>query len=73
MPFEPWQLAAMEEYGYTDTKEGLINRLAWYLAKSPNHDIDEAEFRAACAACDADPDSFTQSDLDAINRKLEEL
>ena len=68
-----WQLAAMEDYGLTDTNTGLINRVARYLAKSPNDTIDTAEFRAACAACGVDPDSFSRRDLDQLQRKLNEI
>ena len=71
--FEPWILAAMEDEGYTDTPEGNINRVAKYLANSPNDEIDTAEFRHACIACNVDPDSFTQRDLDKLQRKLNEL
>ena len=73
MAFEPWMLAAMEEEGYMDTSEGCINRVAKYLSKSPNDTIDEEEFRSACISCRVDPDSFTQSDLDALQRKLNRL
>ena len=70
MRFEPWMLAAMEEEGYMDTSEGCINRVAKYLSKSPNDTIDTDEFRRACYACDVDTDSFTQSDLEKLQRKL---
>lgn len=70
MGYKPWHLAAMEEHGYTTTNTGLINRVATYLAKSPNDTIDTAEFRSACIACNVDPDSFTQSDLEQLQRKL---
>ena len=73
MAFEPWQLAMMEEYGQTDTNDGLINRVARRLAQSPNDTIDTAEFRSACIASGVDPDSFSQSDLDKLQRKLNEL
>ncbi|MBR3640705.1 MAG: hypothetical protein IKN53_01585 [Oscillibacter sp.] len=72
MEFEAWHFAAMEECGYLDTNDGLINRVARYLAKSPNDTIDTAEFRRACIACGADPDSFTQRDLDQLQRKLKQ-
>ena len=72
MAFEPWQLAMMEEYGQIDTSDGLINRVARRLAQSPNDTIDTAEFRAACIASGVDPDSFSQSDLDKLQRKLNE-
>ena len=73
MSFKPWHLAAMEDYGYMNTNEGLINRVARYLASSPNDTIDTDEFRRACIACNVDPDSFTQSDLDKLQRKLNEI
>lgn len=73
MSFKPWMLNAMEEYGHTTTSTGLINKVAYYLAKSPNDTIDTAEFRRACYACDVDPDSFTQNDLDQLQRKLNQI
>ena len=71
--FKPWMLAAMEEEGFVDTSDGLINRVAKYLAKSPNDTIDTAEFHSTCIACNVDPDSFTQSDLDKLQKKLNEI
>ncbi len=71
--FEAWQLAMMEDYGLTDTSTGLVNRVARRLAESPNECIDTAEFRSACFSCGVDPDSFTQSDLEQLQRKLNEL
>ena len=73
MAFKAWQLAALEEYGYMDTNDGLINRVARRLAQSPNDTIDTAEFRSACIEVGVDPDSFTQSDLDKLQRKLNEI
>lgn len=73
MGYKPWHLAAMEEYGYPTTNTGLINRVAHHLAKSPNETIGTAEFRRACYACNVDPDSFTQSDLDKLQRKLNQI
>ena len=70
---KPWQLAAMEDYGLTDTNTGLINRVARRLAQSPGDTIDTAEFRSACIACGVDPDSFTPGDLAALQRKLNEI
>ena len=71
--FKDWQLAMMEDYGLMDTNTGLINRVARKLAESPNDVIGTAEFRSACLSSGVDPDSFTQSDLDQIQRKLNEL
>ncbi len=73
MSFKAWQLAALEEYGYMDTNDGLINRVAYALAKSPNDTIDTDEFNRACIACNVDPDSFTESDLEKLQRKLNEI
>ncbi len=71
--FKDWQLAMMEDYGLMDTNTGLINRVARRLAESPNDSIDTAEFRQTCVSCGVDPDSFSQSDLAALQRKLNEL
>ena len=71
--FKGWQLAAMEDYGLTDTNTGLINRVARTLAHSPNDSIGTAEFRSACISCGVDPDSFSQRDLDQLQRKLNEI
>ena len=71
--FKDWQLAMMEDYGLMDTNTGLINRVARHLARSPNDTIDTEEFRSACYSCGVDPDSFSQSDLDQLQRKLDEI
>ena len=71
--FKDWQLAMMEDYGLTDTNTGLVNRVARQLAQSPNDTIETAEFRSACISCGVDPDSFTQSDLNQLQNKLNEL
>ena len=71
--FKDWQLAMMEDYGLMDTNTGLINRVARRLAQSPNSTIEAEEFRAACYQSGVDPDSFTQKDLEQLQRKLNEL
>ena len=71
--FKDWQLAMMEDYGQMDTSTGLVNRVARRLAQSPNDSIGTAEFRQACVSCGVDPDSFTKSNLDQLQRKLNEL
>lgn len=73
MALKGWHLAAMEDMGYMDTNTGLINRVARILANSSSDEIDTEEFRDACYATGVDPDSFTQSDLDELQRKLNEL
>ncbi len=71
--FEAWQLAMMEDYGLMDTNTGLINRVARRLAQSPNDTIDTDEFRSTCYSCGVDPDSFTQRDLEQLQRKLNQI
>ncbi len=71
MPFQPWMFAAMEEAGYGDTNESLINRVENYLSDNPNDVIDTAEFRTACIDCGVDPDSFTQDDFEKLQSKLD--
>ena len=73
MKYEPWMLAAMEERGYMDTNEGLINRVAYHLAKSPNDTIGTSEFRSACYACNVDPDSFTDANLAKLQKKRNQI
>lgn len=73
MSFEPWMLAAMEEAGYMTTSHGLNMKVAHYLAENGSENIGDAEFYDACLECGVDPDSITQSDLDDIQRKLNEL
>lgn len=73
MAYKAWHLAAMEDAGYLDTDTGLINRVARILAASPNDEIGTDEFRNACYEAGMDPDSFTQSDLDQLQRKLNDI
>ena len=73
MGYKVWHLAALEDHGYMDTNDGLINRVAHCLANSTNNTISTEEFRQACIACNVDPDSFTQSDLDKLQRRLNQI
>ena len=68
--FEPWMLAAMEEEGIMDTKEGHINRVAKYLKNTTTGDVSYSEFHSACKACNVNPDYFDQQDLDRLQDKL---
>ena len=65
-----WMLAMLEESGYGDTNEALLNRVARYLAASPNDIINTDEFQQSCLACGVDPDSFSEGDLEELQRKL---
>lgn len=70
MTFDPWMLGAMEEAGHGTTNEALLNRVANYLAESPNDIIDTSEFYSACIACGVAPDSFSPDDLEKLQGKL---
>ena len=73
MLFEPWMLAAMEEAGYTDTREGCLNRLARCLNAQPEDCVGNEMFLRACADCGVDPASLDGSDLEELQRKLDRL
>ena len=73
MGYEPWMLAAMEEHGYMTSSTGLINRVAYHLANSTNPVIGIEEFCEACYACNVDPSSFTQDDLEQLERMLNQI
>lgn len=70
MAYDAWMLAAMEENGYMTTSESLINRVAAYLAASPNDVIGNEEFINACIACNVDPYFFSKEDLNKLQKKL---
>lgn len=67
---DPGFLACMESEGVGDTSEALISRVAQILNDGQNDVIDAVEFRSACLTAGVDPDSFTQADLDALQRML---
>ena len=67
---DPGFLGYMESEGCMNTDEGLISRVANILNNSPKDVIDTAEFRRACVSAGVDPDSFTQADLDLLQKKM---
>ena len=73
MGFKDWHLAVLEDYGYGDTDTALINRVARHLAKSESDVINNDEFIRACDDCGVDPHSFTQKDLDELQKKLNQI
>lgn len=74
MEFEPWMLAVMEDCGHMDTKTSQINRMAiWLKNNMIGTVVDQEIFDQACAACQVDPDDFTQNDLERIINKLNSL
>ncbi len=73
MGYKAWHMAAMEDYGYGTTGTALVNRVAHYLAEYGSENIDNTEFINACTACNVDPYSFTQEDMEQLQRKLNQL
>lgn len=71
--YKAWHLAAMEDAGYMDTSDGLVNRVAREIAKSDNDIINTSEFMDACYKCNVDPYSFTDSDMKKLQRKLNQI
>ncbi len=67
---DPGFLGYMESEGCMSTKEGKLCRVAKILNQSPNDVIDTDEFCAACRSVGVDPGSFTQTDLDRLQKKL---
>lgn len=72
MTFEPWMFVALEENGYTDTREGMLNRLALYLKEQyPNGGyISESEFRQACLTCNVDLNHIHKEDIETLTNRL---
>lgn len=73
MEFKDWHLAVLEDYGYGDTNTALINRVARHLSKSESDVIDNDEFIEACNSCGVDAYSFSQKDLDELQKKLNQI
>ena len=72
MTFEPWMLVALEENGYTDTAERVLNRLARYIKEHyPNGGyLSETEFRQICLACNVDLNNIHKEDVNALISRL---
>ncbi len=73
MSFDGSDWYLFEHLGFSDTKNGQINRVARYLAENCSGSIDRAEFDRVCRACDVDPDSFSQDELNEIEEKANSL
>ena len=68
-----WKMMALEERGVADTNDGLINRVAYELAKCPHSTIDNQDFINACLKCNVDPYSWTKTDMDKLQKKLNKI
>ena len=73
MSYKAWHMGAMEENGYGATNNALINRVANYLAKYGSDNIGNEEFINACSKCGVDPYSFTEEDMEQLQRRLDQL
>ena len=73
MELKDWHMAVLEDYGYGDTNTALINRVARQLSKSESSVIENDEFFEACKSCNVDPQSFTQKDLDELQKKINQI
>lgn len=67
---DPGFLAYMESEGVGDTNEALISSVVQILRDCQNDIISTEEFRSACLAAGVDPDSFTEEDMDELQRML---
>jgi len=72
MGFEAWQLGLIDEAGYNGVCSEHITRVAEELRATGLSSIDRSTFENACYSCCIDPDNFTQSDLEELERALNE-
>jgi len=70
--FEPWQLAMIDEAGYNGIRDEHIDRVASSLLSTGLTNIDRDVFEHHCRKCGINPDNFSQEDLDALERRLNE-
>lgn len=68
--FEPWQLAAIDEAGYNGIREDHIDKVAKSLLSTGLTEIDRYTFESHCRKCGINPDNFSQSDLNALQNRL---
>lgn len=73
MAFNPWQLAAIDEYGYNEDRNSPIRQVAEHLAAHYSGTVGYEEFSESCFACGIDPNSFSQSDITKLNHILERM
>jgi len=68
--FEPWQLAAIDEAGYNGIREDHIEKVANSLLTTGLTEIDRSTFESHCYRCGINPNNFAQSDLEALQNRL---
>ena len=70
MPFEPWMLAAIDQAGYNGIRQEHIEAVAEQILRTGLTEVPRQDFDAACHRCGIDSDTFTQSDLDRLQERL---
>ncbi len=68
--FEAWQLAAIDEAGYNGIRDEHIEKVANSLSAAGVTELDRETFENHCRKCGIDPDNFTQSDLERLEKML---
>lgn len=68
--FEPWQLAMVDDAGFNGIRDDHIDRVAKSLLSTGLTKIDRDTFNSHCYKCGIEPDNFTQSDLNRLQEKL---
>jgi len=72
VPFEPWQLAMMDQAGAFGIREEHIEEVAQEILNMGISEVSRQDFDRACWKCNIDPSNFTQADLDCLQEKLNE-
>ena len=62
----------IDEAGYTGIRDEHIEKVANSLLATGLTEIDRSTFDYQCRKCGIDPDNFTQSDLVALQERLNE-
>lgn len=68
--FEPWMLAAIDHAGYNGIRDEHISEVGEAILKSGIAEVSRQDFEVACRHCGIAPETFTQSDLDALQSYL---
>ncbi len=68
--FEPWQLGMIDAAGYNGINDGHIEKVAESLLSTGETEIDRSTFEHHCRINGINPSNFNQSDLDRLQKKL---
>ena len=68
----PIELMLIDRTGYNGIDGRHIDKVAKTLPATGQNVIDRADFERACRKNGIDPGNFSQSDLDALERRLNE-